>query len=318
MCVCVFLWYYSPYFSFVLLRTEVSWSHTYRHTVGLLWTSDQPVAETSTYTGQHDIETQQTNIHAPSGIPTGDPSNQTAADLRLRPRGHWDRHTYTYIHLWRRRWETMYSSYSFTTSALDGCEWPASRPGRALPPGKEPPVPIVQEAGLAPGPVWTHRLEEKSLASAVDRTSIARSSSPQPDTILTELPRLHTHTYTHTHTHTHTYIHTYIYTNQLSFGFKGLVNSFITPQRTIRPALHAQFSVAIIIPRYAATHKRRTFRDTGMWCHYFWLLNEVPLCQGFSNCGSWTSAESQTSLRLPSFGLLTRSDTATLYFTEYS
>jgi hypothetical protein len=33
----------------------VSWSHTYRHTVGFLWTSDQPVAETSTYTGQHNI-----------------------------------------------------------------------------------------------------------------------------------------------------------------------------------------------------------------------------------------------------------------------
>jgi hypothetical protein len=33
----------------------VSWSHTYRHTVGLLWTGDQPVAETSTYTVQHNI-----------------------------------------------------------------------------------------------------------------------------------------------------------------------------------------------------------------------------------------------------------------------
>jgi hypothetical protein len=31
----------------------------------------------------------------------------------------------------------------------------ASRPGRALPPGKEPPVPIVQEAEWAPEPVWT-------------------------------------------------------------------------------------------------------------------------------------------------------------------
>jgi hypothetical protein len=28
-------------------------THTIRHPVGLLWTSDQPVAETSTYTGQH-------------------------------------------------------------------------------------------------------------------------------------------------------------------------------------------------------------------------------------------------------------------------
>jgi hypothetical protein len=35
----------------------VSWSHTYRRTVGLLWTSDQPVAETSTYTGQHKRQT---------------------------------------------------------------------------------------------------------------------------------------------------------------------------------------------------------------------------------------------------------------------
>jgi hypothetical protein len=30
-------------------------THTIRHKVGLLWTSDQPVAETSTYTGQHNI-----------------------------------------------------------------------------------------------------------------------------------------------------------------------------------------------------------------------------------------------------------------------
>jgi hypothetical protein len=31
-------------------------NHTYiRHTVGLLWTSDQPVAETSTYTGYHNM-----------------------------------------------------------------------------------------------------------------------------------------------------------------------------------------------------------------------------------------------------------------------
>jgi hypothetical protein len=33
----------------------------------------------------------------------------------------------------------MYSSYSFSISALDGGEWSASRPGRALPPAKGPP-----------------------------------------------------------------------------------------------------------------------------------------------------------------------------------
>jgi hypothetical protein len=63
------------------------------HTVGLLWTSDQPVAEASTYTGQHDIETQETNIRALRGIRTRDPSNQAAADLRLRPGGHQGRQT---------------------------------------------------------------------------------------------------------------------------------------------------------------------------------------------------------------------------------
>jgi hypothetical protein len=38
--------------------------------------------------------------------------------------------------------ERRFYSYSFLISALDGGEWSASRPGRALPPGKEPPVPI--------------------------------------------------------------------------------------------------------------------------------------------------------------------------------
>jgi hypothetical protein len=71
-----------------------------------------------------------------------------------------------------------YSSYSFMTSAQDGGEWSASRPGRVLPPGKGPPVPIGQEAEWAPEPVWTQRLEEKSSAPAGDRTPIARSSSP--------------------------------------------------------------------------------------------------------------------------------------------
>jgi hypothetical protein len=40
----------------------------------------------------YNIETQETNIHALSGIRTRDPSNQAAADLRLRPRGYRGRH----------------------------------------------------------------------------------------------------------------------------------------------------------------------------------------------------------------------------------
>jgi hypothetical protein len=72
----------------------------------------------------------------------------------------------------------IYGSYSFSTSALDGGEWSASRSGCVLVPGKGPPVPIVQEAGWAPEPVWTQILQKNPFASAVDRTSIARSSSP--------------------------------------------------------------------------------------------------------------------------------------------
>ena len=36
-------------------------------------------------------KTQQTDIHAPGGIRTHDLSRRAAADLRLRPRGYWDR-----------------------------------------------------------------------------------------------------------------------------------------------------------------------------------------------------------------------------------
>jgi hypothetical protein len=68
--------------------------------------------------------------------------------------------------------ERRYSSYLFLTSALDGGEWSASRSSRALPPGKGPPIPIGQEAGWAPEPVWTQRLEEKPSASVGDRTPV--------------------------------------------------------------------------------------------------------------------------------------------------
>ena len=40
------------------------------------------------------------------------------------------------------------------TTAVEGGDESASRPGRFLTPGKDP-VPIVQEAGWVPGPVWT-------------------------------------------------------------------------------------------------------------------------------------------------------------------
>jgi hypothetical protein len=47
-------------------------------------------------------------------------------------------------------------------------------PAALLPPGKGPPVPIVQEAGWAPEPVWTQRLEEKILCPAGNRTPVVQ------------------------------------------------------------------------------------------------------------------------------------------------
>jgi hypothetical protein len=44
--------------------------------------------------------------------------------------------------------ERWYSSYSFFTSALHWGEWSASRSGRALPPGKRPPLLIVLNASM--------------------------------------------------------------------------------------------------------------------------------------------------------------------------
>jgi hypothetical protein len=51
------------------------------------------------------------------------------------------------LHAMEAQGERMYSSYSFTTSALDGGEWSASRLGRALPPGKDPRYPLYRRLG---------------------------------------------------------------------------------------------------------------------------------------------------------------------------
>ena len=60
------------------------------------------------------------------------------------------------------------------TAALEGREWSAARPGRTLPPGKDP-VPILQEAGWATRPVWTGGKSRPQWDSIPDRP--ARSQS---------------------------------------------------------------------------------------------------------------------------------------------
>jgi hypothetical protein len=69
----------------------------------------------------------------------------------------------------------VYSSYSFSTSSLDGVSGQHHAPATLLPPGKESPVPIVLEAGWALEPVWAQGLEEKSSAPVGDRTPVVQS-----------------------------------------------------------------------------------------------------------------------------------------------
>jgi len=77
-----------------LLIIEASRSHSDTpHSVGYLWNSDLPDAETSTW--QHTTLT--TNIHALGGIRTHNPSKRAAADPRLRPRRHWVRLIFRYV-----------------------------------------------------------------------------------------------------------------------------------------------------------------------------------------------------------------------------
>ena len=66
--------------------------------------------------------------------------------------------------------------------ALDGGEGSVSCPGRSLPPGKDP-VPIVQEAGWAQGPVWTG-------AENLDPTGIRPPDRPASNQSLNRLSYL--------------------------------------------------------------------------------------------------------------------------------
>ena len=72
-----------------LLVFEVSWSHTTTR-----YSQDSPgrvISSSQRSLPDNTRHSQQTNIHAPGGIRTHNFSKRAAEDLRLRPRGHWDR-----------------------------------------------------------------------------------------------------------------------------------------------------------------------------------------------------------------------------------
>jgi len=66
-------------------RSHTTTHHSREDSSGRVISSSQrPVTDNT----QH---SQETDIHAPGGIRTYNPSRRAAVDLRLRPRGHWDR-----------------------------------------------------------------------------------------------------------------------------------------------------------------------------------------------------------------------------------
>ena len=62
----------------------------------------------------------------------------------------------------------MYSSTLPSASELDEGGWSTPRPGRFTP--RKDPVPIIQEAGWAPGPVWTVAVKFRPLPGSDPRT----------------------------------------------------------------------------------------------------------------------------------------------------
>jgi hypothetical protein len=69
----------------------------------------------------------------------------------------------------------VYSSYSFTTSALDGGEWSELHPGHALPQGKDHQQPLYRRLGGPQGRSGHSGYRKNPFASAGNRTSIAQS-----------------------------------------------------------------------------------------------------------------------------------------------
>jgi hypothetical protein len=92
-----------------------SHSITHTHSVGLIWTSighsQRPLPDNT----QH---SQETDIHAPSGIRTRNPSKRTVADRRLRQRGQREAR----ISVSQNSASQNYSKSS--QNSEDNCAWP--------------------------------------------------------------------------------------------------------------------------------------------------------------------------------------------------
>jgi len=118
---------------------EVLQSHSdIPHSVGCLGTSDQFVAETSTWKNIH--HSQQTNFHALGDIRTRNRSKRAAADPRQRPRGNLcGKVECNVVPVNNMKSLNMTSNVAWhITSAVDGSDCSTSSPGRFTPCEKSP------------------------------------------------------------------------------------------------------------------------------------------------------------------------------------
>jgi len=162
-----------------------SWPHSWGfyithnnapQSVGLLWTSDQLVAETSTW--QHTTLT--TDKHPCRQCDrTHNLSRRAAADLRLRPRGHWDGlFCHVYWLYWKLRPMTFIQTFS--------------------------PVGIFQFQFLSDD-VHSECLQGTQKWSMSRTFSLqVKVQSPYPKSSTYMLVHIHARTHPHTHTHVHT------------------------------------------------------------------------------------------------------------------
>ena len=123
-----------------LLIHEISRSHTQRRTtVGRTPLDEWSAHRRDFYLITHNTHNRDTPM-PPGGIRTHNPSRRTAAVLRLRPRGHWDRLSKN-IKCSRYRPGVAQRvergiALLFHDSGTRRGVWSAARPGRTLPPGK--------------------------------------------------------------------------------------------------------------------------------------------------------------------------------------
>ena len=103
----LFSWHYNPYWVCILQPSNGAITssrtrfldHTQRRaTVGRTPLDEWSVSRRDLYLTTHNTHNRQTSM-PPGGIRTHDLSRRAAVDLRLRPRGYWDRHLIYITHI---------------------------------------------------------------------------------------------------------------------------------------------------------------------------------------------------------------------------